>query len=86
MIVPTIKLIAVLASVHLWYDKECCADVDCHPVPPGTVKELRDGVAVTGYGILDYSDPRLRWSKDGGEHVCIAPSGLMCVYRPPKGM
>ena len=49
--------------------------------------ELPDGVHVSGFGVLSYSDPRLRWSRDFEAHVCAtqyAPRKLLCVYRKPK--
>lgn len=68
------------------YDPSCCNDTHCHPVEDGTVEDKRDGVSVTGFGILSYSDPRLRWSRDNGDHVCTSNGKLLCVYRRPRDM
>ncbi len=74
------------ASAHEWYDPNCCAQVHCHPVDDGVVQEKKDGVYVTGYGVLSYTDPRLRWSRDDRDHVCEMGPKLLCVYRRPKDM
>ena len=87
MIVPGgLKIVATILAIHGWYDLECCGDRDCYPVDSGVVKELKEGVVVQGFGILSYSDRRLRWSKDDRDHICAARSGggLICVYRRPK--
>lgn len=75
---------------HLWYENACCGDVHCRPVEDGTIVEKSEGVAVKGFGILSYGDPRLRWSQDSNDHLCIDTSSnnpkLICVYRRPKGV
>jgi hypothetical protein len=56
-------------------------------VADSVVEELADGVHVTGFGVLSYSDPRVRWSRDFEAHVCATlstPRKLLCVYRKPK--
>jgi len=76
------------ADAHSWYEVACCSGVDCAPVPDTVVEELPDGVHVSGFGVLSYSDPRLRWSRDFEAHVCATQGSqpkLLCVYRKPKG-
>jgi hypothetical protein len=61
--------------------------VDCAPVADSVVEEFADGVHVSGFGVLSYGDPRLRWSRDLEAHVCATqslPRKLLCVYRKPK--
>ena len=73
--------------VHSWYEAACCSGIDCAPAADSVVEELADGVHVSGFGVLSYSDPRLRWSRDFEAHVCAtqsAPRKLLCVYRKPK--
>jgi hypothetical protein len=87
MILPTIKAVTVLAAVHMWYDRECCANWHCHPVELGEIRELKDGVLVPNFGMLDYSDPRLRKSQDDMDHICVSQTKqLICVYLRPNGM
>lgn len=76
------------AAAHdlAWYEASCCHDQHCRPVDDGVVNEKTDGVWVDGYGILSYSDPRLRWSRDNNDHLCVNGTKLICVYRRPKGM
>lgn len=86
-------IILALASVpargHEWYENACCSDRDCAPVADGTVTDKKGGVAIEGFGTLNYSDPRLRWSRDNRDHLCISsgpPQKLICVYRRFKGI
>ncbi len=81
-IVATVVL-ATPAKAHSWYEQACCSDNDCKPVSSEEVVELKEGVKVRRWGILSYSDPRLRWSHDGRMHICESPTKLHCVYRPP---
>jgi hypothetical protein len=79
--------LATGAHAHGWYEAACCSGTDCAPVDDAAVEEMADGVHVDGFGVLSYSDPRLRWSKDFEAHVCAtatAPRRLLCVYRRPK--
>jgi hypothetical protein len=73
------------APEHWAYDNSCCGGRDCHQVPDGTVRETKAGVLIQGFGILDDHDPRLKWSKDEHDHLCINdnlhPPQLLCVYR-----
>lgn len=68
---------------HGWYEQSCCSDKDCHPVENGAVQNGKEGVAVEGFGLLSYSDPRLRWSRDDRDHICHNGIKLHCVYRRP---
>src|SRR5262245_9668074 len=91
-------LSAAPAHAHSWYDRSCCSDQDCHPVPDGSVTETKDGVVVKGWGIMSETDPRLRWSQDDQDHLCESKPGpaalgkwastpkLLCVYRKRKDM
>jgi hypothetical protein len=85
--VAAVSFAASLAQAHSWYEPACCSGVDCAPVEDSVVEEMPDGVHVSGFGTLNYDDPRLRWSQDFEAHVCattIAPRKLLCVYRKPK--
>lgn len=76
------------AGAHSWYEPQCCSSTDCAPVDDGVVEEKSDGIHVKGYGVLSYTDPRIRWSKDDQDHLCTEQYGqhkLLCVYRKPKG-
>jgi hypothetical protein len=68
------------------YDNACCSDQHCHPVKDGVVEDKVDGVHVQGFGILSYTDQRLRRSGDNNDHVCTSEGKLLCVYEKPKGM
>ena len=81
-------LMSSMAIAHEWYESTCCADRDCGPVKDGVVEDQESGVLVEGFGILSYTDPRLRWSRDNNDHLCISsgpPQKLICVYRKFKG-
>lgn len=87
-LVTSFCLSANAALSHSWYEPACCGGQDCGPVDDAVVDERRDGVHVKGFGVLSYSDPRLRWSRDFEAHVCATKGGepkLLCVYRKPKG-
>ena len=84
MLFNIVKISTVLIFVHSWYPVECCGGKDCHAVPTGVVQELRDGVKVPGFPLMYYTDPRLRWSEDGEDHVCSRGPSLFCVFRRPK--
>lgn len=68
------------------YDSACCSERHCHPVNDGVVEDKRDGVLVQGFGLMSYSDARLRWSQDNQDHLCTSDGKLLCVYRKPKDM
>ena len=68
------------------YDGACCSEQHCHPVKDGTVVDRLDGVWVEGFGVLSYTDARLRRSGDDMDHVCVSTGKLLCVYQKPKDM
>lgn len=86
------------ARAHEWYEAACCSGQDCKPVPDGTVTETDHGVEIKGWGVISETDPRIRWSQDDQDHLCVRPPGpafygnfaakpkLMCVYRKRKFM
>ena len=81
MILPTIRLVSVLAAAHMWYDSECCGGRDCRPMEPGQIRKLKDGVLVPDFGMLEYRDPRIKSSQDNKDHICVSQTGqLSCVY------
>jgi hypothetical protein len=87
----TLAAIALLVALfvgaalsHEWYEPACCSGNDCAPVDDGTVVEKSDGVHVQGWGVLNRSDPRVRWSRDDRDHVCAIAGKLYCVYRNPN--
>jgi hypothetical protein len=67
------------------YDPACCNLRDCRPDDADRVKDTRDGLFVQGYGIMSYTDPRLRTSRDDRNHICEYGGKLVCVYQKPKG-
>jgi hypothetical protein len=85
--VLTLALLVLPARSHSpLYDMSCCNDRDCKPVPDGTIIEKPDGMHVKGHGILSRTDPRIRWSRDEREHLCVDPQGkLLCIYPKPNG-
>lgn len=75
------------ARGHSFYEPACCSERDCAPVADGVVVEKPDGVHVRGHDVLSRTDPRLRWSRDDRDHLCVSPSSkLLCVYRRPNGV
>lgn len=89
-LISALLLLSSAASAHEWYEQSCCSDSDCAPVSDGIVEDGKEGVIVKNFGILSYTDPRLRWSRDNQDHLCVSKtiwgSKLLCVYRKPKGM
>lgn len=71
------------ASSHSWYESACCGGNDCQPVADEAVINAKEGVQVEGFGLLSYSDSRLRWSRDNANHICAQGPKLNCVYRRP---
>lgn len=90
MMLPIIAAVAQFITVHMWYENACCGGMDCKPVADGVVEDRQQGVEVNGFGLLSYSDPRLRWSQDNSDHLCVSNSTmtpkLVCVYRRFKGI
>ena len=87
------RLIAALAlllpnaaGAHDWYPSDCCNQKDCRPVEEGVVVDQPGGVMVKGFGFVFRSDPRLRVSPNGEDHVCSASGRLYCVFRKLNGM
>lgn len=68
------------------YDNACCSEQHCHPVKDGVVTDMADGVWVEGFGIMSYTDQRLRRSGDDEDHLCTSDGKLLCVYQKPKDM
>jgi hypothetical protein len=85
-------LYATQARGHSWYETSCCSGKDCAPVEDGVVTEGPNGVHVQGFGLMSPSDPRIRWSRDDRDHLCVihgmpnTMSKLRCVYRRPNGV
>lgn len=76
---------ALSVRAHGWYDPACCSGFDCAPDHAGLVEEKADGVHVLGFGVLAYTDPRLRKSRDYEDHVCISRgavpgTSLVCLF------
>lgn len=67
------------------YDLACCNLRDCRPDEDNRVKDTRDGLFVQGHGIMSYTDPRIRKSRDDRDHICEDKGKLICVYQRPKG-
>jgi hypothetical protein len=73
------------AGAHSWYEPKCCSGVDCKPVDDEVIAEKSDGLHVQGFGIMSYTDPRLNWSRDYQNHLCVRGGKLLCIYRRPQG-
>jgi hypothetical protein len=78
-----------LAHAHGWYDRSCCADRDCHPVPCEEIRQAPGGY-VWQRGPNDevtFMRDRMKVSQDESCHVCIAdgvsPAGI-CIYLPAR--
>jgi hypothetical protein len=61
------------------YDAFCCGGQDCAPVS-GVVATDRGWLV--GGELLLYNDPRVRFSQDGGFHLCRSAKGTHCLYVP----
>lgn len=80
------------------YDRECCSEADCAPVPDFAVREATGGyvvrllpgdhpmVATPLAAFLAHGSPMLRASGDGRKHVCASGGRVLCVYLPPGGV
>lgn len=83
------------------YDRDCCHNIDCAPVPEGAVREVRGGYQVTlragqhpmlaeGVAVnvfVPHGDRRIRTSGDSDRHACVSAYGtLFCIYIPPGGV
>jgi hypothetical protein len=83
-----IPLIAILcatnAQAHEFYDKDCCDQRHCHPVPDGTVTENQNFLFVKGYTAVPKISPRVRPSQDTRDHICNSGDMLLCVYRAQR--
>ena len=90
LVVVAFFLLVNYAFGHDWYDNECCNDKDCSPVDYSEVQEHSDGSITFRHCHFPASSHRIRKSKDGEWHVCIAPLGpdnnstgyCYCVYKP----
>lgn len=95
-------VLARQAAAHSWYDFACCSGRDCAPAPVHAVSEERGGWRVTlqpgehpmvpagspaRTWLIAFNDPRIRKSRDGAFHPCVAHVGgdLLCLYVPPEG-
>ena len=82
-----IPLIAILcatsAQAHEFYDKDCCDQRHCHPVPDGMVTENQRFIFVQGYTPVPKVSPKARISEDQRDPICTSDDGsiLYCVYR-----
>jgi hypothetical protein len=89
-IAAAMLLIAVVSAAegHSWYDKNCCHDKDCHPVPCEEIEKIRDGWFWRDAATKQrhwFPHDRLKASHDDACHVCVSPltrpSGI-CLYLP----
>jgi len=76
-----------LASAHDWYDRDCCHNEDCGPVPTEEVEELSDGdwKHIPTGAVFKKSEGRVRPSHDNHFHVCIGNAEhnkgrAYCIY------
>jgi len=82
MKVILLAMVTSLIPAHSWYDKTCCGDSDCHPVPCEELSELSNGDwKWQSYLFEKY---RIRPSQDKSCHICLHPTGIdrqpMCLY------
>ncbi len=82
------SMFAGAAQAHGWYDRACCMDKDCHPVPCDDIRGDAKGGFIWHRGPNDdvfFLKERLKVSQDGACHVCVAsgvsPAGI-CIYLP----
>ena len=84
------------------YDRECCSDHDCAPVPDATITVTPAGFLITLapgqhhmlpagaqplQQTIPFDSPRVRVSGDNQKHVCLSPVGYVyCIYIPPGGV
>ena len=80
------------------YDRDCCSDMDCAPVPDSAVREATGGYSVRlvpgGHPLVSapmsafvaHGSPALRVSGDDRRHVCVSHGRVLCVYVPPGGV
>lgn len=83
------------------YDRVCCDEKDCAPLPEEQVELTREGYRVTIEGMKPILIPygEHLWSTDGRYHICVfqpGPTGVPspfirrrdgkpCFYAPPPG-
>lgn len=93
----SLALMAAPAPAHEapsgWsYDRACCSDKDCRPVPKARVETREDGYYITWTGeVIPYGDRRLRRSQDEEYHWCGSTAGESleptdCLYVPGAGV
>lgn len=71
-----------LMLVHEFYDKKCCEDQHCHPVPCAEIKTTPFGWQWHG---LQFDRTKLISSPDGHCHVCNNATQPYCIYLPFAG-
>ncbi len=74
---------------HEFYDKFCCHDRDCRPVPATSIRESSQGYLVRETGeIIPYQDRRVHPSPDSDFHRCSIQGDptrrTLCIYAPPR--
>ena len=81
-------LLASPAAAHSFYDKSCCADHDCHPVPCERITMVAGGFEYRAYDNATYffTRDKLRVSPDGDCHACVhnESHSATCVYLPVR--
>jgi hypothetical protein len=78
-----------VAWSHDFYDKFCCHNRDCRPVPATSISEAPEGYLVRETGeLIPYQDRRIHPSPDNDFHRCSihgdADSHTLCIYAPPR--
>lgn len=83
------------------YDRDCCHNFDCAPVPDGAIREVQGGYQVSlragqhpmlqGENVarvfIPHGDRRIRVSGDSQRHACVTGGGtVFCIYIPPGGV
>jgi hypothetical protein len=83
-------LLVNYAFAHSWYERSCCSDKDCGPVKYEEITEHPDGSISWRHCNWPAGDSRIKKSRDGLFHVCVAPLGpamnstgyCYCIYKP----
>jgi hypothetical protein len=81
-----VLVVAALVLAHWLYDKDCCSDKHCHPVP---CIEITSEAGRWRLQNLRFVKTQLKRSPDGGCHVCYldsepVPGAAVCLYLPPQ--
>lgn len=88
-ILVSCQAITSVAQSHEFYDKFCCHDRDCRPIPATSISEASEGYLVRETGeLIPYQDRRVHPSPDSNFHRCSIrgepKAQTLCIYAPPR--